>query len=670
MDQAFISHVNRLPFMLLYLERSSGDWHVRTIHGGWALQFAERVKDGRTAIHDVFDRWADDVLRFIKNIELNNRSGWYALELDVTRLDVYVDLEREHDKPRAIHALVITSSGYGRAGEMLRLDVSALEYMPQPILLHRDGRIRYANAAAYAFFGYRGDSLQDFSPLKLFDRFSRPHFLEAMVSRSEEPFQLIALTADEKTVAVKVKNIHLPADSGMLYMTFIEPKVEQLPHIQAKAPGFDRVSGLMDRQSFYQRLLDRLDPLSPPEGRWALVLLDLDRFKFINETLGHKTGDELIYQVAKRLKKVVSDEEWVARISADEFALFIQLAPSEGASFAEIETVLYERIHRLQTLFSEPFVLAGYEWFISACIGSSIYPDDGTGLDILWQNADMALYRAKEKGYGSSEVFSQEMYAETFHHLLLETNLRRALKEKQFTLYYQPIYDDLSKRLVGLEALIRWQHPELGMISPGEFIPIAEATGMIVPIGNWVLQEATRQLRAWLDAGAQPIRLNVNISLKQFEQNDFTYHVASALKRFSIPPELLEIELTESVIMKNVEESIKKLNELKKMGVRIAVDDFGTGYSSLSYLHRFPIDTVKIDRSFIMDIKPGKSDAVIATAIIQLAHAMGLSVVAEGVELPEQVSFLSTNGCYKMQGYFFGRPMESLHIEPLLIPTA
>lgn len=656
--------------MLVYLELSSGDWHVRTIHGGWALKFQEDVRAGRTSIMDVFGRFADDVLKLIRDVEHKNQSGWYPLKLGATRFDIYVDLQKKQDVLYGIHALVVSGTDQSRAGQLFEIDRSALDYIGQPILLHRDGRIQYANPAFSEILGYRLDKLQNASPLKLFDRFSRPQFLEAMVTQNKNPLHLIALTSDQKPVSVKVQTIQLPSHGGMMYVSLFELAEEQTPPMELKDTGIDRISGLMNRHSFYQRLLERMDSLSPLEGHWALVLLDLDRFKFINETLGHHTGDELIFQVAERLKKVISKHEWMARISADEFALFIQLSPTDAVSYAEIETILYERIHRIQMVFQEPFVLAGYEWLISACIGSSMYPDDATSLDLLWQNADMALYRAKEKGYGSSEVFSQEMYAETFHRLLLETNLRRALKENQFKLFYQPIYDDLSKQLVGLEALIRWQHPELGLISPGEFIPIAEATGLIVPIGNWVLKEATRQLRTWLDAGARPIRLNVNISLKQFEQNDFTHQVASALKRSHIPPELLEIELTESVIMKNVDESIKKLNELKAMGVRIAVDDFGTGYSSLSYLHRFPIDTVKIDRSFIMDIKPGKSDAVIATAIIHLAHALGLSVVAEGVEITEQVSFLSTNGCYKMQGYFFGRPMENIHIEPLLIPTA
>jgi EAL domain-containing protein (putative c-di-GMP-specific phosphodiesterase class I) len=312
---------------------------------------------------------------------------------------------------------------------------------------------------------------------------------------------------------------------------------------------------------------------------------------------------------------------------------------------------------KLLGVLGTAFVVDSHELFVSGSIGISIYPDDARDATSLLKNADIAMYRSKEQGKNTYQFFSSEATAATFEHLMLETSLRRALERSEFVLHFQPIVDLASGRRTGMEALIRWQHPELGMVSPAKFIPLAEETGLIVPIGQWVLEHACRQTKALQEQGFPDLHVSVNLSPRQFHQRDLALSIAQTLTRVGLRPGCLELEVTEGSVMDNADSSIRTLHELKSMGVRLSIDDFGTGYSSLSYLRRFPINSLKVDQSFVRDITSDPEDGAIASAVIALGHSLRLTIVAEGVETQEQLEFLRERECHMVQGYLFARPM-------------
>ncbi|HET6720524.1 MAG TPA: EAL domain-containing protein [Rhodocyclaceae bacterium] len=384
----------------------------------------------------------------------------------------------------------------------------------------------------------------------------------------------------------------------------------------------------------------------------AVLFLDLDRFKLINDTLGHDLGDRLLEQVAERLRAALRETETVARLGGDEFVVVIP-------EVAEIDRVAVVAQKLVETM-TEPLAVAGHVLHVTTSIGIAVYPEDGEDAATLLRNADTAMYHAKENGRNNFQFFTKAMNAAVLERVSIENDLRLALERGEFRLFYQPQVDSRSGKVQGMEALIRWQHPTQGMVFPDRFIAIAEETGLIVPIGEWVLHEACAQARRWHDAGQSGLRIGVNLSARQFQAGGLRGQVVAALATSGIDPQTLELELTESMLMADPENAAKLLYQLAALGVRMAIDDFGTGYSSLAYLKRFPVTRLKIDRSFVRDLSSDPNDAAIVQAVVAMAGSLSMEVIAEGVETIEQLRYLEAHGCFAIQGYFFSRPKPAI----------
>lgn len=421
---------------------------------------------------------------------------------------------------------------------------------------------------------------------------------------------------------------------------------------------FDPLTGVQNRHAFNEQL-NRATARARREGRTVMLLyLDLDEFKIINDTLGHDAGDRLLKEVADRLRHSVRAGDVVARLGGDEFAVMI-----EGLSGPlEVETVA----QGLLRVIREPYHIAGRQLAVSASIGITVYPTDTSDGQMLLKNADIAMYQAKEGGRNTYKFFTERMHAELMHYHELERDLREGLARNEFRLAFQPKVNLLTRRLQGLEALLRWTSPSRGEVGPATFIPVAEQSGHIIPIGYWVINEVCRQIRDWHAGGYPVVPVSLNVSARQFQLPDFHQRVAEAIARHGIDPSLVEIEITEGLMMEDTGLAERSLDYLKAVGVRISVDDFGTGYSCLSYLHRFPIDVLKIDRSFVRQIGDGTENECIIEAIISLAKSLRLESVAEGVETQAQLDFLLARGCHVAQGFLLGKPMAAADIEPLL----
>ncbi|HEY9099578.1 MAG TPA: EAL domain-containing protein [Thiobacillus sp.] len=417
---------------------------------------------------------------------------------------------------------------------------------------------------------------------------------------------------------------------------------------------FDSLTQLPNRQLFNDRLHQAIGDAKRRNKLVALMLLDLDRFKVINDTMGHEAGDMLLQEIASRLKLSIRANDTVSRLGGDEFALvFTDVGESRH---------VVQLAQKLLAQFNTPIMINGREVFSGASIGIALYPSDTHEPDELLKYADSAMYHAKELGRNNYQFYSAEMTSNADERLHLEASLRRAIEQHEFVLHYQPLVDARSNLATGLEALIRWNDPSGKMIPPDQFIPLAEDTGLIVPIGKWVLETACAQLKIWHDAGHPELKMSVNVATRQFRDAMFTETVRHAILSAGIPAESLELEITESILLENSEGTLNTLNALKSLGVSLAIDDFGTGYSSLSYLKRFPIDRVKIDRSFVRDLATDTDDLAIVRAIIALAQAMRLSVIAEGVETEAQLALLQSEKCHDYQGYFYARPMDAASI--------
>lgn len=411
---------------------------------------------------------------------------------------------------------------------------------------------------------------------------------------------------------------------------------DPLTNLPNRAVVFDRLSQALVRAPWNKRLI-------------AVMFLDLDHFKRINDTLGHAIGDLLLKAVAERLATCVRGGDTVARLGGDEFTFIL-------ADVARVEDVS-KVASKIFNAFSTPFWVEGHELFITPSIGISLYPNDGESPETLLKNADTAMYRVKELGRNNFQLYSAAMNARASERLKLESSLRHALERKEFLLHYQPRLDIATGQITGVEALLRWQRPDSGMVSPTEFIPLAEETGLIVPIGEWVLHTACAQNKAWQVAGLPPICVAVNLSARQFQQKNLLETVARVLEEAGLAPNHLELELTEDIIMKDMENTIETLRGLQAMGIQISVDDFGTGYSSLAYLKKLPVDAIKIDKSFVINMKGNKNDEMIVHSAINLAHNLGLKVIAEGVEDQKTRDLLAALGCDAAQGYYMARPM-------------
>jgi diguanylate cyclase (GGDEF)-like protein len=420
----------------------------------------------------------------------------------------------------------------------------------------------------------------------------------------------------------------------------------------------DSLTKLPNREMFNELLRHAIEAASRHQRSFALLFIDLDRFKVINDSLGHDAGDMLLVEVASRLRGVLRASDVVARLGGDEFVVILE----ETAERNDVERIAG---HLLSAL-GQPMQLSGHECHTTASIGIAMYPSDGLDAQTLTKNADMAMYLAKEDGKNAFRFFSKEIKAQSIERLTLESALRRALEREQFSLHYQPKIDMASGQITGVEALLRWAHPELGLVSPAQFIPLAEETGLIVPIGRWVLKEACAQNMAWQRRGLRPVMMAVNLSPRQFADEQLLHDVDEALLASGMSPVLLQLEVTESMVMRNVSRAIRVLDAIQSRGIRLAIDDFGTGYSSMSLMKQFPIDTIKIDRSFVRDLADDSEDQAIAQAIISMGKALGMTVIAEGVETVEQQEFLRAHACDEMQGFLFSKPLPPRELAELL----
>ncbi|OSM05940.1 putative PAS/PAC sensor-containing diguanylate cyclase/phosphodiesterase [Magnetofaba australis IT-1] len=411
---------------------------------------------------------------------------------------------------------------------------------------------------------------------------------------------------------------------------------------------YDALTKLPNRTLFRERLNREIVISERENQKVAVLFIDLDRFKYVNDTFGHDIGDELLIEVAARITDNLRKSDVVCRLGGDEFTVIL----NNPKTVEDIGKISEEIIHSLQRAFK----LKDHEAFIGASIGIATYPDNGQDFETLTKNADLAMYQAKDAGRGTYRFYSEEMNAKSAFRLTMEADLRRAIEEKQFTLFYQPKVEIAKNRTAGMEALIRWNHPKKGMVSPADFIPLAEETGLIVPMGDWALETACRQTKELLDKGVA-LRVAVNLSTKQFQDPGLLDKVKKTLSEAGLPSQYLELEITESIAMQDVEETIATVEALRQEGIHISIDDFGTGYSSLSYLKKFPLHSLKVDQSFVRDLTVDSDDAAIVESVISMAHAMGLSVVAEGVETEEQLAFIRDRECAQVQGYFFSKPL-------------
>jgi diguanylate cyclase (GGDEF)-like protein len=415
----------------------------------------------------------------------------------------------------------------------------------------------------------------------------------------------------------------------------------------------DPLTRLPNRSFLIASLEERLQQMVGHDQQLAVIFIDLDRFKLINDSFGHQAGDELLRVIAIRLASTVGARGMLARLGGDEFTLLV-------SDFSQLKQLI-DIAEQVLIVLAKPLRLEEHEVFVTGSLGISVYPNDGADARTLLKNADAAMYRAKDSGKNTYQFFAAEMNTQTFERLVMENSMRQALERREFELYFQPQVNAKTRELAGVEVLLRWRHPQWGLIAPGRFIALAEETGLIKSIGHWVLEESCRQLTEWDHAGLNVPRVAVNLSARQFEQQNLVAHVAAALENAALLPNRLELEITESMIMQNPEETIRILNEIKRLGVQLSIDDFGTGYSSLSMLKRFPLDMLKIDRSFVIGLPQDDDSAAIAEAVLAMSRKLGFMVVAEGVEHEGQASFLEQRGCDILQGYFFGKPMPVEH---------
>ena len=479
-----------------------------------------------------------------------------------------------------------------------------------------------------------------------------PHFFE-VGSVKDIPYQMLKKNGEIIDVLISAKSerdtngkiIHSMA--GIVDVTErkkAEEEVHRLAH-------YDTLTGQPNRFLLQERLRHALVQAQRDQNKVGVLFVDLDRFKWVNDTLGHACGDQLLQQVARKMQECVRQGDTVARFGGDEFVVILYgfSSDDEPPHFAE----------RFIDTLSQPVTLEGVEVFNSASIGIAIYPTDGKDVETLLRNADTAMYSAKEHGRNTYQFYSGAMNERARTKLGMEARMRRALKEQEFFLVYQPQFDLRSRRISGLEALVRWQDPELGLIQPNDFIKVAEDSGLIYPLGEWVLSTACMQAKAWQEQGFPKVRMAVNVSATQFRRHDFVEMVEDRLQSSGLAPECLEIELTESLVMEDIKLGLERLTDLKVRKIKLAIDDFGTGYSSLLYLKHFPFDRIKIAQEFVQDVPDDPDDVAIVEAIFGMANSLNLEVIAEGVETRKQFDYLHACRCREIQGHYFSRPQSA-----------
>jgi len=539
----------------------------------------------------------------------------------------------------------------------------AVEQSPNTIVItDMDANIEYANAAFSKATGYQLSEALGKNPRILHSGKTSPATYEAMwaalkdgkvwrgelINRRRDGSEYIeyAIITPVRQTGGQVTN-YLAIKEDITEKKLAEARIQQLAY-------YDLLTGLPNQTLLKERVGLAMQIAQRSSTQLAVLFLDLDHFKNVNDTLGHRIGDELLILLANRLKSLVRDEDTLSRLGGDEFILVLPGTDADGA--AHVAKKVLETV-------AQTCLIGQYELVVTPSIGISIYPDDGADFDKLYQNADVAMYRAKQDGRNSFRFFTSEMQARAARCLQLENALRHALARNQFELYYQPQISMQDGRVVGVEALLRWNHPELGAVSPAEFIPVAEDSGLILPIGEWVLRSAALQAKNWMDRGLKPFTIAVNLSAVQFRHAHLSELVMKILDETGLPPQYIELELTESVAMDAPLAAIAVMDDLHACGIRMSIDDFGTGYSSLSYLRKFKVHKLKIDQSFIRDISEDPESRAIVTAIITLASSMGFQTIAEGVETAGQLAFLRLQGCHEVQGYYFSHPLAAAQLE-------
>ncbi|MED1469717.1 EAL domain-containing protein [Bacillus salipaludis] len=528
------------------------------------------------------------------------------------------------------------------------------------IMISPEGEILDANPAALVLTGYQQNQIKSLSVYHLMDDRDLAK-LKNLLEKTCSGYALESLEIRLKhqnghliIVHLKTAPIIIHGEITGLYVMCkdISEHAKNMDTIKFMA-FHDQLTGLLNRRALLDHLDEQIFTPRKRKKQFALISIDLDRFKYLNDTLGHLAGDEILKTVAGRLLQFQDEGCFVYRLGGDEFNILLLHSNHQTTN---------SFVRKVFSAFVHPFYFNSNEYYITPSIGISMYPNDGKDAEMLIKNADEALFRVKEKGKAHYQFYRSDMNTSVPNIITLETHLRKAIERDEFTLYYQPQRDLETGGINSFEALIRWNNSELGFIPPSVFIPLAEDTGLIVPIGYWVIGQACRQIKKWNNMGLRSIRVAINISPKQFQQRNLVDVIQSMIEKYRIKSSSLEIEITEGM-MQDTKETLPTLKSIKKIGITIAVDDFGTGYSSLNYLKQFPIDVLKIDQSFIKEIPKNEKDMAITTTIIHLGKSLGLEVIAEGVENQNQVEFLAEAKCHKIQGYYYSKPLPALEIE-------
>jgi diguanylate cyclase (GGDEF)-like protein/PAS domain S-box-containing protein len=561
--------------------------------------------------------------------------NWAVLKQRLNRLIKARRTEKDLDKSEAFATSIIDHAVEG----ILNIDL--------------EGMIKYINPSAEKIFGYEakeitGENINILLPMLSYKDLNYHGNKDKSIDTNKE---IIGKRKDNSTLPIELTISKFSVEQNTYFTMIMRDITERKRYEETiKYQAFyDSLTGLPNRLLLKERIAIEISHCKQTGNKLAVMFLDLDRFKLINDTLGHDIGDKLLKETAKKLHMCVAKDATIARIGGDEFVILLPgLVHEENVG---------QTASKILEIIRQPAIIDDHELYLTISVGITIYPDDGEDDETLITNADVAMYRAKEQGKNNFQLYTPALNAKALERLSLENYLRRALEYNEFVVYYQPKVNAATEEIIGMEALIRWKHPNWGLVPPMKFIPIAEETGLIVPIGEWVLSTACAHNKALQNAGLPPLTVAVNLSSRQFELQDLTKIVSKVLKETGLEAEYLELEITESIAMQNVEHTLKTISQLRAMGVKFSIDDFGTGYSSLSQLNNFAVNKLKIDKSFVEKVDGSKDNSVIASTVLALGKSLELDIVAEGVENEEQVKFFKQNNCDEMQGYFFGRPM-------------